>query len=46
MLTEAKPEGQEKKEAEISAAELFGPYLPKDCVFNVNLTDGIVGKYV
>lgn len=46
MLTEATPQGQEENGAEISAAELFGPYLPKDCMFHVILTDGIVGMYV
>ncbi|BFZ01608.1 hypothetical protein BsWGS_04646 [Bradybaena similaris] len=43
MLTEDKPEGQEENEVQISAAELFGPYLPKDCNFHIVLTDGIVG---
>ncbi|BFZ01609.1 hypothetical protein BsWGS_04648 [Bradybaena similaris] len=43
MLTEAELQRKETKEAKISAAELFGPYLPNDCVFNVNLTNGIVG---
>ncbi|BFZ01610.1 hypothetical protein BsWGS_04649 [Bradybaena similaris] len=42
-LTEAKPQGQEEKEAIISAVEILGPYLPKDCMFSVILADGIVG---